>query len=73
MIPDHEIGRELVAALQRTHARAEEALLEAHTLRESGFSVVQVRGLDRVIWQKEGTLYTTDAALSEGWTIKEGA
>jgi hypothetical protein len=50
---DHEIGRELVAALYRTHARAEEALLEAYALQERGFRPMRMRGLDRTLPKRD--------------------
>ena len=70
---DHEIGRKLVAALHRTHARAEETLREAHALHEHGFELVQVVGLDRLLWKKDGVLFTRERALRTIWTIKEDA
>ncbi len=69
--PDHEIARELLAALRRTQARAEEALHEAYSLRESGFEPVQVRGLDALLWRRDGVLFTRERALSMIWTIEE--
>ena len=63
--PDTEAW-ELMMRLVMGHAQ--NALLDAGHLLDSGFEVVQVRGLPDVLWKKDGgphdgALFTTDAAI----------
>jgi hypothetical protein len=68
---DWDTAADLIAALHRTHARAEEALREAHALHTHGFHMAEVLGLDQVIWERDNVLFTRERALSLIWTIKE--
>jgi hypothetical protein len=58
-------------AVKHLEASAEIARLEGEELRSHGYEPVEVVGLDSVIWRNDGRLYTTEAALTEIWAIKE--
>ncbi len=56
--------------LMLVQGHAENVRLDAGELLDAGFEVVQVRGLDGVLWQHpdgllDGALFTTEAALAE--------
>lgn len=56
--------------LRLVHGHAQNALLDAGHLLDSGWEVVQVRGLPLVLWKKDGgphdgSLFTTERALRE--------
>ncbi len=53
------------------HVSAERARLEGAELHEAGFRMVSVRGMDRMLWKRDGRLYTTAAALAEAGIIPE--
>ena len=58
-------------ALRSVEVAADRARLEGEELHEAGFRMVRVRGMDRMLWKRDGRLYTTSAALTEAGIIPE--
>ena len=68
---DHADLSDFELAARHLEAGAEIVRLEAEALADGGFSMVEVVGLPSVLWRKGGALFTTEAALTTIWAIRE--